>query len=51
MAVFPVSVCVIAFLSLGRTPLLRVSTPIISTVGEPGVVKARDVDLLVDVGL
>lgn len=49
--VLPVNVWVMAFLSVGSTPLLRVSTAKISEDGAPGVVKAREFDLVVVDGL
>jgi len=49
--VLPVSVCVMAFLSVGSTPLLRVSTANISEDGASGVVKARELVLLLADGL
>ena len=51
MLVSPVNARVMAFRSVGSTPLLRVSTAIISEDGAPGVVNARELDPVVVDGL
>jgi len=49
--VSPVNARVMAFRSVGSTPLLRVSTAIISEDGAPRVVNAKELDPVVVDGL